>query len=375
MGKYDKILVTGGAGFIGSHLVDYLCDKLNKEVIVLDNLDPQVHGNVNKPPEFLNKKAKFIRGDVSNYDLVSYLIKDVDAVIHLAAAVGVGQSMYKIRYYVNTNCNGTASILEALVNEPNDVKKFIVASSMSAYGEGLYECPEHGKLKPPQRTIEQLKKKEWELKCPKCNAILKPLPTRESVPFETNSIYAQTKKDQEEMSLMIGKVYGFKVAACRFFNVFGSRQSLSNPYTGVCAIFSARIKNKKPPLIFEDGKQSRDFIHIFDLVKGIGATLENDSFEQDKFNIGTGRQITILQVAEELCNLLDPSIKPKVTNEYRPGDVRHCFADISKLQKLGYKPTMSFREGLEELFNWSKDVKAVDKTDEAFKELFEKIKK
>lgn len=363
-----KILVTGGAGFIGSHIVDLLIREGN-DVVILDNLDNQVHID-GKTPVWLNKKAKFIQGDVRNKDDLRKALQDVDVVFHEAASVGVGQSMYETNYYVSNNNLGTSNLLEFLINEEHDVKKLMIAASMSEYGEGLYECEKCGKVEPPLRTEKQMNSKEWELKCHSCGKTLKPLPTPETKNTHINNIYALTKKDQEEMCLMIGKTYGIPTVALRYFNVFGPRQSLSNPYTGVAAIFMSRIKNNNAPIIFEDGLQSRDFIFVEDIAKANVLAMKNSKANYEILNVGTGNAIAIKEIAETIAKLYKSKIKPEITYQFRKGDIRHCFADISKMkQKLGFKPDYSFEDGMKKLVEWSASVEAKDNVDKAFNEL------
>lgn len=353
MRSLSKVLVTGGGGFIGSHTVDLLLER-GYEVFVLDNLEEQVHhGTV---PDYLNKNVKFVQGDVRDHELLIRLLKEVDAVIHLAAAVGVGQSMYQIEKYVDYNTRGTATLLDALINTENPVKKLVVASSMSIYGEGKYWCEKCSEVKYPSlRGEEQLKNRMWEPLCSVCRSMLKPLPTDEEKPIVPTSIYAQTKKHQEEMCLLTGKTYGLPMVALRYFNVYGPRQSLSNPYTGVCAIFTSRILNNKPPYIFEDGNQSRDFIHVKDIAKANLLALEKSAADFTAVNIGTGRQTSIKRIAELLIKTLDYKLNPHVSNRYRKGDIRHCYADISKARNLlGYEPTIKLEDGLKELAEWAK---------------------
>jgi len=349
MRSLSKVLVTGGGGFIGSHTVDLLLER-GYEVFVLDNLEEQVHhGTV---PDYLNKNVKFVQGDVRDHELLIRLLKEVDAVIHLAAAVGVGQSMYQIEKYVDYNTRGTATLLDALINTENPVKKLVVASSMSIYGEGKYWCEKCSEVKYPSlRDEEQLKNRMWEPLCSVCRSMLKPLPTDEEKPIVPTSIYAQTKKHQEEMCLLTGKTYGLPTVALRYFNVYGPRQSLSNPYTGVCAIFTSRILNNKPPYIFEDGNQSRDFIHVKDIAKANLLALEKSAADFTAVNIGTGRQTSIKRIAELLIKTLDYKLNPHVSNRYRKGDIRHCYADISKARNLlGYEPTIKLEDGLKEMW-------------------------
>jgi len=366
-----KILVTGGAGFIGSFLVDELV-KQGNEVRILDSLDPQVHPN-SRPPEYLNRRAEFIKGDVRDRDTVKKAIQDIEVVFHEAAAVGVGQSMYQIEHYVDVNTRGTAVLLDVLVNEKNSVKKFLVAASMSSYGEGAYECKNCGLVEPELRTEGQLKKKVFELMCPKCNSFLEPIPTPETKTQKSNSIYAITKKDQEEMVLQIGRTYGIPAVALRYFNVFGPRQSLSNPYTGVAAIFMSRAINNNPPVIYEDGLQTRDFVSVHDIVKANLLAMNSNSANYETFNVGSGSPITIKDIAETVIRLQGKKFKPEITGKFRKGDVRHCYADISKIKnKLEFRPSISFEEGMKEIIEWSKKTKAEDKFEEAAEELKEK---
>ncbi|KKL04395.1 hypothetical protein LCGC14_2616490 [marine sediment metagenome] len=349
------ILITGGAGFIGSHLADELLN-LNHEIIIYDSLEPQVHGDSNKnPPEYLSKEVTFIYNDIRNRVPLKDAISDVEVIFHLAAMVGVGQSMYQIDKYVNVNVTGTAKLLDILVNEENDVKNLIVASSMSTYGEGAFICENCHDINPSIRDLEQLKRRQWELVCPECGIEAQPIPTPENKSQDCTSIYALTKKEQEKMCLLIGDTYGIDTTALRLFNVYGSRQALSNPYTGVCAIFSTSLLANNPPIIYEDGNQTRDLVHIKDVCQAFILAMKNKQSKNDVFNVGTGRAITINKIAETLSKHINPKIKPNITYKYRQGDIRHCFSDISKISsKLGYKPQHSFEKGMEELIEWIK---------------------
>jgi len=366
-----KILVIGGAGFIGSHLVDELLIK-NHEIVVYDNLEPQVHGNIHIPPEYLSKEIHFIQKDIRDKDALKNALENVDVIFNLAAIVGVGQSMYKIKKYVGVNSLGTANLLDLLANEPHGVKKLIVASSMSTYGEGKYICEDCGEIFPKIRELEQLKNKDWEMNCPSCRKKAKPIETNEYKHQDCTSIYALTKKDQEKMSLLIGKTYGINTTALRLFNVFGSRQALSNPYTGVCAIFSSRLLSNNPPIIYEDGLQTRDFVHVKDICQALILSMESDLANNQIFNVGTGIPVSIKKVAEILGKHINPKIKASITNKFRPGDIRHCYADISKIStKLGYKPKYAFESGMKELIEWVKlqQGKLVDRSKLANEEL------
>jgi dTDP-L-rhamnose 4-epimerase len=351
-----KILVTGGAGFIGSHIVDALIKKGHK-VRIFDNLDPQVHGREGKMPDYLNLGAEFVKDDIRNRDALRKAIEGVEIIFHEASAVGVGQSMYQICKYVETNSLGTANLLDILVNETNGVEKIILASSMSNYGEGKYECVDCGVVFPKLRSDLQLRRHDWEVKCPNCGRKVKPLLTDEEKPLFPSSIYAITKRDQEEMFLEIGQAYQIPVVILRYFNTYGPRQALSNPYTGVAAIFSTRIINRDSPIVFEDGLQSRDFIHVNDVVQANILALEKEEANYEIFNVGTGMQTNLLELINFLAENLLPGeeVKPDIVNKFREGDIRHCFADISKIEKkLGFKPRVRLKDGIVDLINWVK---------------------
>lgn len=361
-----KILVTGGAGFIGSHLVDALVNRGHK-VRVFDNLDPQVHINL---PKYLNANAEFMNGDIRNKNDIREGLRGIEIVFHEAAAVGVGQSMYQIQKYIDVNSYGTAKLLDILVNEKHKVAKLIVASSMSIYGEGAYTCHNCGLVYPKSRNEYQLKAAEWELRCPNCGEVVKPHPTSEDKPLYPMSVYAVSKRDQEEMCLTVGKAYGIPTVALRYFNVYGTRQSLSNPYTGVCAIFSSRIKNDKPPIIFEDGSQSRDFVSVDDVVQANLLAMEKFDADYEALNVGTGKPTTIAEIANVLTKLLVRKSRLEIPGKYRVGDVRHCYADTSKIRaRLGFKPKVNLDRGMKELVDWADKEEAIDKSVEAQKEL------
>ena len=362
----SKVLVTGGAGFIGSHLVDKLVE-MGDEVVVVDSLEEQVH---KKKPSYLNPGAQYLFADIRDESVLAKVVEGVEVIFHEAAAVGVGQSMYQVEKYVEVNTMATAKLLDILVNEEHEVKKLIVASSMSIYGEGAYKCEDCDIVYPSLRLEDQLKQREWEMKCPKCGKIVNPIATSEDKPLYPTSIYAITKRDQEEMCLTVGRTYGIPTVALRYFNVYGPRQSLNNPYTGVCAIFSARIKNNNPPLIFEEGLQSRDFVSVHDIAEANILSMKSSTANYEVFNVGTGKSINILEIAQTLIKLYNKDLKPEITNKYRAGDTRHCFADISKIKnKLGYKPKVDFEEGMKELVGWGEKEVAEDKFEEAHEEL------
>jgi dTDP-L-rhamnose 4-epimerase len=365
---YKKILVTGGAGFIGSHLVDGLI-KSGYKVRALDNLYRQIHPD-EKLPKYFNKKAEFIKGDVTKREDWEKALQGIDAVYHFAAAVGVGQSMYEIEHYVKVNSLGTALLLDILANKKHTIKKVIVAASMSSYGEGTYKCKTCGIVRPPLRTEGQLKKRDWEIKCPNCEQYVIPVPTDEEAKQNSNSIYAIGKKEQEEMVLNIGMAYQIPAVAMRYFNVYGTRQSLSNPYNGVAAIFMSRIKNGKAPVINEDGLQTRDFVHVKDVTAANIRALEDNHADYQIFNVGSGNPVTIREVASTLARIYNSKLVPEITYKVRKLDVRHCFADISKIKSLlKWSPEMKLEEGLREIAQWSRNEVAEDKFDFSLKEL------
>jgi len=363
-----KILVTGGAGFIGSHIVDFLVND-SHEVVVLDNLEQQVHRG--SKPDYLNTNAEYMFSDIRERDALKNALDGVEVIFHEASRVGVGQSMYEIQKYVDSNTLGTAVLLDFLANEEHCVKKLIIASSMSIYGEGKYHCEKCGVVYPKLRPKEQLMTRDWEMKCPVCGSTAMPMPTDEEKPLHSTSIYAITKKDQEEMCLSIGQAYGIPTVALRYFNAYGSRQALSNPYTGVCAIFSCRIRNNNPPVIFEDGLQSRDFISVYDVVRANLLVMEKSSANYEIFNVGTGVPTSIKGVAETMIHVNGSDVSPVIENRYREGDIRHCYADISKIiKKIGFEPKVEFEEGMRELSEWVNAQPSCDIEDQ-----FEKAKK
>lgn len=369
----DKILITGGAGFVGSHTTDALL-AAGYAVRVLDNLEPQVHGEEQRVPEYLDVEVDFWKGDVRNKDDLKKAIEGVDAIIHLAAAVGVGQSMYEIRKYVEVNTLGGANLLDILANERHSVKKVVVASSMSVYGEGGYLCNNGcGPVYPGLRPKEQLAQRDWEMKCPMCRQNASPIPTNEDKILHPASIYAISKRDHEEMFLNVGRAYGIPTVALRYFNIYGSRQALSNPYTGVAAIFLSRILNNNPPLIFEDGLQSRDFVHVSDIVQANLLALEKQEANYEVFNVGAGRQLTVMDMARILSDELGFEQKPIVLNKFREGDTRHCYSNITKIKnRLGFEPKMTFEQGIKDLIEWVRAEDACDFVEEAKGILFQK---
>jgi dTDP-L-rhamnose 4-epimerase len=343
---------------------------MGHEVRILDNLDPQIHGAARQEPPYLNTEAEFICGDVRDREIVDRSLEGIDVVFHQAAAVGVGQSMYDIRHYMDVNTVGTAVLLEAMIARRAQFKKLIVASSMSIYGEGRYQTKAGKKVAPLLRTESQYRGGIWELVDDKTGEELIPLPTDEEKPLQPASPYASGKRDQEELCLAIGRAYGIATVALRYFNVYGERQSLSNPYTGIAAIFTSRLLNDNQPLIFEDGLQSRDFTHVSDIVQANLLAMERASMDDTYFNVGTGRRLTVLKIAQSLIKALGKDLEPKVVHKYREGDIRHCYADISKIQRTaGYEPKVSFEDGIPVLVEWCRHQDAEDRVLEMAKEL------
>jgi dTDP-L-rhamnose 4-epimerase len=368
-----SVLVTGGAGYIGSHLVDALVAR-EYRVTVLDNLEPQVHRS-GAWPSYANGRAEYVRGDIRDRAMLEPLVLAADAVVHFAAAVSVGQSMYQIDRYVDVNTRGTALLLDLLVNTKHHVQKVVVASSIGVYGEGAYRCAAHGVVAPGIRSEAQLAARDWEQRCPACGEHVEPAPTPEDKALYRDNIYSMTKYHQEEMVLLIGKTYGIPAVAARFFNVYGPRQSLSNPYAGVAAIWLSRLLNGRPPVVFEDGGQLRDFVSIHDVVDCLVLMLERSGADFLPVNIGSGGRVTILDIARLLARLLGSSIEPRVTQTGRRFDIRHNIADISRgREKLGFEPKVSLDHGFAELVEWAKSTPdvAVDFFDRALDELGER---
>jgi dTDP-L-rhamnose 4-epimerase len=360
------VLITGGAGFIGSHLADQLL-RSGHRVRVLDNLSPQVHGERAGRPSYLNADAELIVADVRDADAVRRALQGIDQVCHLAAAVGVGQSMYNVGHYTSVNNLGTAVLLDALIQKP--VERLVVASSMSIYGEGLYQTADGEPAVPVERTLAQLREKAWEVRDARGRELI-PQPTPESKQASCGSVYALSKFDQEKLCLMLAQAYNFPCVALRFFNVYGPRQALSNPYTGVLAIFASRLLNGNAPLIFEDGLQRRDFVSVHDVARACALALDASHLTQAVFNIGSGQSQSVRDVASKLGQQLGRSIPPEITGRYRVGDIRHCFAEISAAKKgLGFTPEVSFERGLAELTDWLGKEVATDHVNHAHNEL------
>jgi dTDP-L-rhamnose 4-epimerase len=360
-----RVLITGGAGFIGSHLADRLLAD-GHDVRALDNLDPQVHTDGERPA-YLADDVELHVGDVRDRDAVRRALEGVDAVVHFAAAVGVGQSMYEIERYTSINAIGAAVLLEETVERRDAIRKLLVASSMSIYGEGQYRNPETGEsgLAPWLRPESQLAAREWELLADD-GTPLEPEPTAETKPLRPTSIYAIGKRDHEEMFLAVGAAYRIPTVALRFFNVYGERQALSNPYTGVAAIFSSRLLNDRPPVVFEDGAQTRDFIDVRDIVRCCSLALDQDGADGRTLNVGTGRPTSVNDIAQVIARGLGKEIEPEVVNQYRAGDIRHCYADTQLANELlGFRAEIPFEAGMEELLAWLEGQEAADSVDAA----------
>jgi dTDP-L-rhamnose 4-epimerase len=361
------VLVTGGAGFIGSHVVEQLL-RQGYPVRVYDSLVEQVHQNAG--PRYVPAEAEFIHGDVRDRDSLARALQGVDQVVHLAAEVGVGQSMYEVSKYVDTNTGGTGVLLDIIANDHTDVGRIVVASSMSIYGEGSYRCAGHGLIAPGLRPEAQLKDREWNPRCPACDATLSPVATAEDKKLLPTSVYAISKMDQELLCLSVGAAYGVDVVALRYFNAYGPRQALSNPYTGVAAIFSGRLLNGRPPLAFEDGEQLRDFVHVRDVARATVLALESESATGHAINVGVGAPLTISQVAQILAKQLGMDIEPEISGKFRAGDIRHCWADPTQARELlGFAAEIPLEAGVAELIDWVSTQAADDHVDNAYAEL------
>jgi dTDP-L-rhamnose 4-epimerase len=362
-----RILITGGAGFIGSHVADELL-RHGYAVRALDSLEPQVHGAEGVRPAYLDPEVELHVGDVCDPAALVRALDGVDAVIHLAAAVGVGQSMYRIAHYTWANNLGTATLLEALLERRPE--RLVVASSMSVYGEGLYRDADGATVSGAARRPEDLAAGRWEV-YDAAGRPLSPIPTPETKPPALASVYALSKYDQERMALIVGGAYGVPTVALRLFNVYGPRQALSNPYTGVLAIFSSRLLNGQPPLVYEDGAQLRDLVSVYDVARAFRLALESPAAPGEVLNIGSGRHYSIREVAERMAQAMGKGhIAPEITGKYRVGDVRHCYADISRAQDLlGYRPEVFLDEHLGEMAAWLEAQTADDRAPEALREL------
>ncbi len=362
----ELVLVTGGAGFIGRAVAHELLRR-GHEVRVLDSLVEQVHGDQEQPDDF-PADAELIRGDIRNKDVVARALKGADSVIHLAAEVGVGQSMYAVERYTSVNETGSAVLFEALIDQP--VRRVVTASSMSIYGEGLYQDADGNLVENAERAPRTSDSQTWE-PIDGQGRPLSPLPTPETKPPSLASIYALGKYVQERQTLIMTQAYGMEGVCLRLFNVYGPGQALSNPYTGVLAIFSSRLSNGQPPLIFEDGEQRRDFVYVGDVARAFAEALTAPGISGEVFNIGSGRDRSVREVARALAQAMNRNaIEPEIVGKSRVGDIRHCFCDTSKAEaKLGFKAGHDFQEGLAELSQWVASQTAHDRVDQARAEL------
>lgn len=360
----SRYLVTGGAGFIGRYLCEALLAR-GHQVRVLDSLVEQVHGAT--PTASLPPDVEFFRGDMRDAGAVQGALRGMDGVFHLAAEVGVGQSMYEITRYTGANDLGTAILLEAMIESP--VERLVVASSMSVYGEGSYEAADKTVLHQVRRDQGRMRLGLWD-PVTADGTPLTPIPTAEEKRVDIASIYALNKYVQECSSLIFGAAYGVDVVALRLFNVFGPGQALSNPYTGVLANFASRLLHDQSPMIFEDGEQKRDFVHVRDVVRAFCLAMETPAAKGEVINIGSGRSYTIAQVAALLAAAMKSNRPSEILGKARSGDIRHCFADISKATALlGFRPEYPLEDSVGELAAWVRQSEAVDRGLDARREL------
>lgn len=371
-----NVLISGGAGFIGSNLALKLLDK-GYGVKVLDNLNPQIHGadpGQSYTYNLIKDKVDFLKGNVNNQLDWENALQDIDVVVHLAAETGTGQSMYEVQKYVSSNIGGTALLLQVLSKKDHPIKKLIVASSRAIYGEGKYECSEHGIVYPVARIEADMSQGDFEAKCPICHQTVDLLPTDEASELHPTSVYGFTKQAQEQLCRLVGGSIGLPVVAYRFQNVYGPGQSLKNPYTGILSIFSTRIKNKGDLNIFEDGLESRDFVYIDDITDAIVLGLEQESANNKTFNVGSGEKTDVLTVANTLKAKYNATIKIEVTGNYRLGDIRHNLADLTLIKaQLGYEPKVNFKEGISRFVDWVEhQVVEPDNFEDSIKELKQK---
>ncbi len=372
----QKILITGGAGFIGSRLANRLISDGYK-VRVLDSLSPQVHGDSPElSPLFLslNPAVEFIRGSVTNSDDLIFALDGIDTVVHLAAETGTGQSMYAIEHYSDVNVGGTALLLDLIANKSLPIKKIVVASSRAIYGEGKYRCAQHGYVYPSSRFSENMGRGNFEVHCPSCGVSSELVATDEDAPARPSSVYGVTKFTQEQLVLNVGRALGISAIAFRYQNVYGPGQSLLNPYTGILSIFSTRILNQSAINIFEDGNESRDFVYIDDVVSITARAVEYDKPLVDVFNVGAGIATDVLTIANTLQKLLGVTVPTIISGQFRAGDIRHNFADLSKVKKvLGFEPKVSIELGLANFVDWVKNQQVqVDRYEQSLQELTSK---
>lgn len=364
----DNILITGGAGFIGSHLADALI-SMGHRVRILDNLEPQVHGKNKQWPSYLNPQVECIFGDVRKRSDVAKSLEGIDGIFHFATLTGVGQSMYQMARYTDVNVQGTATLLETLIHTDHRVKRIVLASSRAVYGEGAYVCVSCGNVHPPVRSTVQLDEKQWEVDCPKCGNPILSVPTPEALPPDPGSMYAITKLTQEQMLGCFGQTYGLSTVSLRFFNVYGPRQSLANPYTGILTTFIQALLHNKPPEVYEDGAMTRDFVYVSDVIQACLLAYGNKRII-GRYNVGSGQAVTILQLAQLMAKEISPNLQPRIVNMARVGDIRHCTADLQKAQSiLGYVPKVSLEDGVKNILQQVIATKELDKSLQARDEL------
>jgi dTDP-L-rhamnose 4-epimerase len=351
---HRKVLITGGLGFIGSELARQLSNR-GCEIRILDNLSPQIHGHVPVVDGdwIARTRATVIRGDVTNRRELEAALTGVGSVVHLAAETGTGQSMYEIARYDRVNSYGTAQLLDVLANSRHEVKKLVLASSRSIYGEGQYHCENDGVVQPKPRNVENLKAGVWDIHCPKCGTVVEPVPTSESAVPQPASIYAATKLAQEELVRIGCVALGIPYVNLRFQNVYGPGQSLNNPYTGILSIFSTRIRRGLELPIFEDGTESRDFVHVSDVARAIALSIESERASGKTLNVGAGMPTSVRHVAEMLVKVFAGASRVQVTGQFRVGDIRHCYADLTAVRDAtGFEPQVSLEAGLRGFADW-----------------------
>ncbi|MGI9082038.1 MAG: NAD-dependent epimerase/dehydratase family protein [Thermoleophilaceae bacterium] len=362
------VLVTGGAGFVGSHLVDALLGA-GESVRVLDNLDPLAHRG-GAPPPYLDPEAELIVGDLRDRAAVDRALEGVDRVFHLGGVVGNGESMVNVRRAVDANCGGTATLMEAVIERREQIRRVVSASSMVVYGEGAYACPEHGSTAAAVRSPERLRRRQWEPLCGSCRGELEPVPTAEDSPLRPTSVYGITKRDQEELVLVLGRAYGVETVALRYLGIYGTRQALGNPYTGVAAIFASRLLAGRRPIVFEDGGQIRDLVHVADVVRATRSAMGARAAAGHAINVAGGGRTTIFDLARRLAVALGSDIEPEVTGEFRVGDIRHCFAEVARARELlGFEAERSLDDGLPQLAAWVACQSVEERGDGALRDL------
>ncbi len=343
-----RALVTGGAGLIGSHVTDFLV-RNGWQVRVLDNLEPNTHRR--GKPSWINPKAEFVQGDLRDRQTITVALDKIDVVFHQAA---YGGYMPEISKYVHVNSLGTAQLLEVIREKNLPIKKIIVASSQAVYSEGAGNCPKHGLVFPTVRPVEQLQKGDWEVHCPICGEITKSAPTPENAPVGGETVYGLTKVDQEKLVLLWGKQVGIPTVALRYSCTYGPRQSIFNPYTGVIAIFCTRLLNNLPPVLYEDGQQTRDFSFVEDIAGANLLACDTDNLDGLAVNVGSSEGTPIRKVAEILSQLLNIDIQPETRGEFRPGEMRHLTSDTKLIRADGYKPKVRLEEGIQRYIDWIK---------------------